>query len=335
MSKRRDGQDVLRCHLCETPEYTMFCDLCDIRLCKACVEEHLSDDYEIHRVVHYKNRGSTPICPTHPTRICELHCDECDIPICASCVSSGEHEQHKKVDIFKSFAIKKDTIKKDLKEMVNVIYPEYQGIASAIPAQKVNLTETSQIVKKDIDKYGEALHGEIDIFIDKMKSNLDNSNKECLSALDAQEYQIAHSVSEIKQIIDNLQNLSGSQNIYSVSSYKSRNVEFRALPPELIISLPSFEPSEINTQLICQQIGSLFVSSFEDREREYTMKCMGFTYPGPIKKKGKVKSLMPMSSNPTGKARAYPVNRQSASSYDKSYLMRRSNTFPDTTDDST
>lgn len=78
---------------------------------------------------------------------------------------------------------------------------------------------------------------------------------------------------KLKKNINNLRELLDSKNIYLVSSYKSRNAEFRTLPPKLSISLASFMPSDINKPLICQQIGSFSASSIEAIERKYTMKC--------------------------------------------------------------
>lgn len=100
------------------------------------------------------------------------------------------------------------------------------------------------------------MHREIDIIINTMKSNLKETNEKYLSVLITQENEIERSMSEIEKTINNLRELLDSKNIYLVSSYKSRNAEFRTLPPKFSISLASFMPSDINKPLICQQIGS-------------------------------------------------------------------------------
>lgn len=199
MDLRRGIQDVLRCNLCKNPSFTMFCDICHIELCKVCVGEHLSDESKAHKVVQFRNRGSTPKCPKHSTKICELHCEECNIPICATCVSCGEHEQHKKVDLIKTFENKKTLLQRDLQELEESIFPEYQEIASDITGQKVNLINNSKIVTADIDNYGDALHREIDIIIKRMKSEIKETREKYLSVLNTREDEIARSMSEIKK----------------------------------------------------------------------------------------------------------------------------------------
>lgn len=173
----------------------------------------------------------------------------------------------------KTFENKKTLLQRDLQDFEESISPEYQEIASDIPGQKVNLIKNSEIVIGDIDIYGDALHREIDIIINTMKSDLKETNEKYLSVLITQENEIERSMSEIEKTINNLKELLDSKNIYLVSSYNSRNAEFRTLPPKLSISLASFMPSEINKPLICQQVGSLSASSIKAIERKYTMKC--------------------------------------------------------------
>ncbi|XP_065938711.1 uncharacterized protein [Magallana gigas] len=265
-------QDVIRCHLCDTPDPPMYCDVCNKHLCTKCVGNHLLDQSREHNVVPIEMRGSTPKCSKHSLKICELHCEQCNIPICTLCVSSGEHLGHKQVDfILKSLEIKKKVLQKDLQELEISIYPKYREIASVIQIQKSDLNENSQKLSKVINRYAEDLHGEIDNMIQKLKSNLNEIDSKYVTVLDKREEEIKRTVFEITQSITDLKKLLNSNNISNVSAYKSRNVEFRKLPPKLTVSLPSFTPQKINKERFYQQFGSLSASSIKTEERGYTM----------------------------------------------------------------
>ncbi|XP_052678739.1 NF-kappa-B essential modulator-like [Crassostrea angulata] len=171
--RRNNAQDVLRCHLCETQAPPMYCDICNLNLCKPCVGEHLSNESTEHKVVPFRKRGSTLYCSKHSTKLCDLHCEQCDIPICVQCVSSGEHIGHKQNDILIFLEKKNKGLQKDLKELVNLIKPKYQESASNISVQKSDLRKNSKKLKTALDKQGESLHREIDNAIKKLKNEVD------------------------------------------------------------------------------------------------------------------------------------------------------------------
>ena len=138
LDPRHSAQDITRCDLCDATVPPMHCDICHINLCKDCVVDHLSDESKDHKVVSFNKQGSTvnyPKCQKHSLKICELHCRHCFVPICIFCVSSGDHDQHKKVDIQKVIRNKKKLIEKDLNELEKTIHPKYKEEALNLQAQ--------------------------------------------------------------------------------------------------------------------------------------------------------------------------------------------------------
>uniref|UniRef100_A0A8B8AE92 Uncharacterized protein LOC111101564 n=1 Tax=Crassostrea virginica TaxID=6565 RepID=A0A8B8AE92_CRAVI len=249
-------QDVIRCDLCETPVPPNHCDICHIHLCEACVRKHVSDQSKDHYIVPFKLRGITSKCTKHSTEVCTQLCTKCNIPVCPLCVASSEHKEHKKEDILTLFETKRELMQKDLQDLEKSIYPRYQEAATNIPVQRADVNKHFQKLTTALDKQGEALHTEIDTIIQGMKSEIDDMDAQYIVAIDQQEDAINRTIPEIKQIILDLKRLLDTSDVCLVSEYTSRTEEFRNLPAQFQVTLPTFTPQEINREQIHQQIGS-------------------------------------------------------------------------------
>nr|XP_022295163.1 uncharacterized protein LOC111105269 [Crassostrea virginica] len=251
-------QDVIRCDLCETPVPPKHCDICHIHLCEACMGEHLSDESKDHYIVPFKLRGITPKCTKHSTKVyCKEFCRTCNIPVCPQCVASSEHQNHRKKDILTVFKTKRKLMQKDLQDFEKSIYPRYQEAATNIPVRRADVSNLSQKLTTALDKQGEVLHTEIDTIIQGMKSEIDEMDAQLKAAIDQQEVAINRTIPEIMQTILDLKRLLDTNDFCLVSEYKSRTEEFRILPAQFQVTLPTYTSQEINREQIHQQIGSL------------------------------------------------------------------------------
>ncbi|XP_052702673.1 uncharacterized protein LOC128179314 [Crassostrea angulata] len=187
------------------------------------------------------------------------------------CVSSEKHQGHDVEEILKIIERKKLDLLKDLKDLENIIYPKYKEISGNLSNQKADLNKNSLKSRTAINKHGEDLHRELNTIIQKQVSDLEEVDSNHLAVLNEQEEKINCTISAITQSIADLKKLLDSNDVSIISAYKSRNSEFRKLPPKLTVSLTCFNPPNINKERLYQQFGSLSASSIKTEENGYTI----------------------------------------------------------------
>lgn len=250
-------QDVIQCHLCETPLPSKHCDICHEHLCDVCEEKHISDESKEHYIVPIKMQNLTLKCCKHSTNLCKQHCEHCNDPICAECISSGKHEQHEIETFLKLYSRKERLIQRDLQELEKIIYPSYQEVALKIPVQRDVLSTHSKKLKATLKNKADTFHREIDTIIQKTQSDIDDMDSVLLAEINKQEIEIKKSMEEISQVILNGKMLLNTSDAYQISKYKSRNHTFKRLPNQLQATLPTFTPMENDREQISKLIGSL------------------------------------------------------------------------------
>ena len=107
-----------------------------------------------------------------------------------------------------------------------------------------------------------------------MQTEIDDMESKHLAVIGKQEDAIIHTITEINQNIIDLKKLLNTSDVCHVSKYKSKNEEFRRLPAQFQVTLPTFTPRKINVEQIYQQLG--FLSKLViTTEEENTMKTSG------------------------------------------------------------
>ncbi|XP_065938184.1 tripartite motif-containing protein 2-like [Magallana gigas] len=274
MDPRHSAQDVHRCDLCETAIVHNYCDFCHVNLCIPCIGKHISDGYDKHKIVPFQERRSTliyPKCETHQQKNCEFQCKDCNIFVCSSCTASEQHRGHIFEDVSNVYKTKKENIEKDTEELVNLISPSYEEIARDLENQLVNLDGGYEKLTTTMSKQGEQWHKEIDIVINKMKTEISEIKVKHRDILQKHLDEIKQIQSLIKHTLLAIKEIEKSTEVSPIIEYSSRIREFSKIPPKVQVSLPTFMPKSINREKLYSLFGQITPLSTATEEKNLSL----------------------------------------------------------------
>ncbi|XP_019924222.3 uncharacterized protein [Magallana gigas] len=261
MDPRSTAQDVHRCGLCETAMVHSYCDFCHVNLCIPCIGKHISDGYHKHAIVSFQERRSTliyPKCGTHEHKKCKLLCKNCaNSYMCSSCTASEQHRGHVFVEVSHAYKTQQEIVKIDKEELENSFSPMYEKIARDLENQLANLDGGYEKITTTMSKQGELLHREIDIVINKMKTEISEIKVKHRDTLQKHLDEIKQIQTLIKVTFLTLRDLEKSNEVSSTIEYSSKIREFRKLPPKVKVSLPTFIPKPIDRNKLYTFVGEI------------------------------------------------------------------------------
>jgi streptogramin lyase len=129
-------------------------------------------------------------------------------------------------------------------------------MAAANQTEKDELDTKYGKLATDVDLTGDILHREITAIVNRKKSDIADLKNKHLLALNQNTDNITQRLAELRQIIADLKSMMESNDVTLTSGYKSRNAEFRTLPPTVRATLPTFNPQDVNKD----RLNDLFVS---------------------------------------------------------------------------
>ncbi|XP_078341319.1 uncharacterized protein LOC144627646 [Crassostrea virginica] len=274
MDPNYSAQDVARCDLCKTAIAQNYCDFCHVNLCKPCIGEHISDEYDKHKIVPILQRKSTliyPKCETHQSKNCEYQCHDCDIFVCSDCAMSKQHKGHEYLKLEELFTKSKERIRKD-KEKLNRISPTYEKIAIELENQIANLDGEYEKLTTEMSKQREELHREVDNAINQMEEELGEIKVKHHSILKEHLDEIKQVQSLMQKTLVSLYEIEESNEVSPTIHYNSKVEEFRKLPPKINVSMPKFIPKQVAREEVSSLIGKLSPLSMILEKRVFSEK---------------------------------------------------------------
>uniref|UniRef100_K1R0R6 Tripartite motif-containing protein 3 n=1 Tax=Magallana gigas TaxID=29159 RepID=K1R0R6_MAGGI len=154
----------------------------------------------------------------------------------------------------------------DTEELVNNISPAYKKITLDLENQLANLDGGYEKLITTLSKQGEQWHKEIDIIINKMKTEISDIKVKHRDILQKHLDEIKQIQSLIKQTLQALKEIEKSTEVSSTIEYSSKITEFSKFPPIVQVSLPTFTPNPIDSEKLYRMFGQITPSSTDTGE---------------------------------------------------------------------
>uniref|UniRef100_K1QQX8 Tripartite motif-containing protein 3 n=1 Tax=Magallana gigas TaxID=29159 RepID=K1QQX8_MAGGI len=172
-------------------------------------------------------------------------------------MASEQHKGHNFVEVTEIYKTMKEDIKKDTKELENHIAPTYEEIALDLENELANLDGGYEKHTTTISKQGEQWHREIDIVINKMKTEINEIKVKHRDILKKHLNEIKQTQSLIKQTIQAIRKIEKSTEVSSTIEYRSKVREFSKLPPKVKVTMPTFIPKPIDHEKLFILFGQI------------------------------------------------------------------------------
>jgi hypothetical protein len=187
-------------------------------------------------------------------------------------LSSDKHKGHTFSILSEIYNERKANITKDSQEIENIISPTYEEMITDLETEIANLEGNYVKFTTVVTKHGEELHEEIDNVINRMKNEIEMMKTKHLEILKKHLDEIKQIQLLIQQSLVTLTKMEESNEVTVTMEYRSKNDEFRNLPPKVLVSLPIFSPNLIDSEQLYKSLGSLVPLSVTTDENVYTLK---------------------------------------------------------------
>lgn len=175
------------------------------------------------------------------------------------------------------YRTKKQTIERDTEELENLIAPTYEEIALELENQLSYLDGGYHRILTEISKQGKEWHKNIDIVINKMKTEINEIKMKHVEILKKHLDEVKQIQSLITQTLLALRDIKQSSEVSLTIGYNSKNSELKKLPPKIRLSLPTFIPKPKDRKELYRLFGQIIPLFTATAEKVLSLKQRNVT----------------------------------------------------------
>ncbi|XP_048740317.2 uncharacterized protein LOC125654400 [Ostrea edulis] len=249
------AQEIITCDLCAKPT-RKFCNNCQVSLCVECVSKHVDKlDSLPHDIVPFKDRKVPfPECEFHSNQRCEAHCQQCDVPVCLKCML-GPHNGHKVKDMPENFNDKEKELEEETKEIESRIIPQYKKKNEETESKISTTMAECDELDKEKEKHRKLWHQEVDTIFNTLGSLIKSMKENHLAALKSHQSKINNCIPDMIQTVQRNKEILKSKKVFEVTNYKSKLEEYRNMPTDIDVKLPSLKTNTVQGRELSLELG--------------------------------------------------------------------------------
>ncbi|XP_048778022.2 uncharacterized protein LOC125681824 [Ostrea edulis] len=314
------AQEVITCDLCVKPAQ-QFCNNCHLSLCVDCVSKHVDKlKYQPHDIVHFKNRKvAFPESELYSNQRCEAHCQQCDVPVCLKCIF-GPHNGHKVKDMPEIFNDKKKKLEKETKEIESTVIPQYKKKNEETESKISIIMDKFDELDKEKEENRKSWHQEVDTIFNQLGSLIKSIKENLLAALNSQQSKIKSQIPDMTQTVQQNKEIMKSNNVSAVTNYKSKLDEYRNMPIDIDVKLPSLKTNTVQGRELSLELEEYKASLTQTKLSSLTEE-ISYLSLQKLLDQGKSISTIPSGVTPLGAVACVGVDEAWVSGADK--IVRR------------
>lgn len=237
----------------------LFCDACEVRLCKLCVTEHLKiKSQRKHKVVAYTDRSVDKLyCCKHQNTESTYRCHTCAVCICNDCATTS-HVSHNRDLMPELLERQTNLLMRNTRELKSVIKPVYQQKIENLKRDLANAEKSYSLIDSDISLCGSKLRQEVDCAVESLRTEVRKFKEEHLADLTQEISQMETRLEEVEDTVKRSNGILLSPD--KLLAYSPDITPLKTMPEMTNFEMPAFTPGQMDIKSNIGQLSSLVKS---------------------------------------------------------------------------